>query len=112
MKRATTRREFLLAFTLAFAVAGGQARADDDDDDDDDKDQYRAGRAVQQGRARPLTEILNTVRARFGGEVIGIKFKRKDGRYVYKLKVVTSAGQLREVSVDAATGEIVKNEED
>ena len=81
-------------------------------DDDDDSDHNRASRAVEQGRARPLAEILNKVQARLGGEMIGVEFKRKDGRLVYKLKVVTATGRLREVSVDAMTGEIMKNEDD
>jgi uncharacterized membrane protein YkoI len=67
---------------------------------------------VGQGLALPLAEILNRVRARLGGEVIGLKLKGKDGRLVYKFKVVTAAGKLREVSVDAMTGEIVKSKED
>ena len=107
MKLVATRRTLLLGLALLSAGAG-LAHADDDDDDD----HYRAGRAVGQGRARPLADILNLLRDQLGGEIVGIKFKSKDGRYIYKLKVVTPAGQLREISVDAATGEIVKSEED
>jgi uncharacterized membrane protein YkoI len=112
MKTATTRRTLLLALAL-LPAGGGLAHGDDDDnDDDDDKDHSRASRAVEQGGARPLADILNQLRGRLGGEVVGLKFKRNNGRYVYKLKVVTPAGQLRELSVDAATGEIVQSKED
>ena len=110
MKAVVTRRTLLLA--LALLPAGAGLAYGDSDDDDDDKDNNRASQAVAQGAARPLAEILNQVRDRLGGEIIGLKFKHKDGRYVYKLKVVTPAGQLREVSVDAATGEIVNSKED
>ena len=106
-----TRRTLLLTLALLCGNVGS-ARADGNDDDDDNGDHYRAGRAVQQGQARPLAEILTAIRSRVGGEVIGVEFKRKDGRYVYKLKVVTPAGWLHELSVDAATGAIVKREED
>src|SRR5215472_5902170 len=109
MNTATTRRLLLIALATTTANAG---LAYGDDDDDDGKDHNRASRAVQQGKARPLADILNQVRGRLGGEVVGLKFKSKNGRYVYKLKVVTPAGQLREVSVDAATGEVVKDEDD
>src|SRR5690242_4449101 len=74
-----TRRMLLLALALLIGSAGA-VRADDDDDDDGDH--YRAGRAVQQGEARPLAEILAAIRPQLGGEVIGVDFKRKDGRYV------------------------------
>ena len=110
MKSLVSRRTLLLALAASAAHAG-LAYADDDDDDDD-KDYNRASRAVQQGSARPLADILNQVRDRLGGEIVGLKFKSKDGRHLYKLKVVTPSGQLREVSVDAATGQIVKNEDD
>jgi uncharacterized membrane protein YkoI len=112
MTEFATRRALLLALLLVPAGAG-RARADnDDDDDDDDDDHNKASRAVQQGQARPLAELLNLVRAKLGGEVIGIKLKSKNGRQVYKLKVVTPGGLLREVSVDAITGTIVNSGDD
>jgi uncharacterized membrane protein YkoI len=110
MKAVTTRRALLFALALLSASAG---RAyGDNDDDDDDNHHNRASRAVGQGLALPLAEILNKVRALLGGEMIGFEFKRKDGRLVYKLKVATPTGRLREVSVDAMTGDIVKSKED
>jgi len=102
-----SRRTFLLPLALV-PVAASLAHADSDDDDDN----KQASRAVEQGNALPLADILRKVHAQLGGEVIGLKFKRKDGRYVYKLKIVTPAGQLREVSVDATTAEIIQSKED
>jgi uncharacterized membrane protein YkoI len=108
----TTRRSFLLALALMPAGAGLAYGDSDDDDDDDDDDHNRARSAVTQGRALPLAAILNRLGSQIGGEVIGLEFKRKDGRFVYKFKVATPTGRLREVSVDAMTGEIVKSKED
>ncbi len=110
MPAALSRRVLLLA--MALLPVSATLAYGDDDDDDDDKDHNRATRALQQGEARPLAEILSKIRGQLGGEVIGLKFKQNDGHYVYKLKVVTPSGQLREVSVDAATGEIVKSKDD
>jgi uncharacterized membrane protein YkoI len=107
MTFATTRRSLLLALALLPAGAG-LAYGDSDDDDDNDQ----ASRAVAQGRALPLSAILNKLGSQLGGEVIGLEFKRKDGRFVYKFKVATPTGRLREVSVDAMTGEIVTSKED
>jgi uncharacterized membrane protein YkoI len=112
MKAGVTRRTLLLALALLPASAGLAYGDGDDDDDDDDDDHDRASSDVLQGRARPLSEILSMVRARLCGEVIGVKFKRKNGRQLYKLKLVTPTGQLREVSVDAMTGQIVQSEDD
>jgi uncharacterized membrane protein YkoI len=103
----TTRRTLLSALAL-WPLSTGLARANSDDE----KDRNLASQALQQGKVRPLAEILDKVRAQLGGEVIGLKFKEKDGRYIYKLKVVTPSGQLRKVSVDATTGAIVKSKDD
>ena len=111
MKAVLSRRALLLGF-VSVITSPGLAYGDDDDDDDDDEDHNRANQAVGQGRALPLSEILRKVKARLGGEVIGVEFKRKDGLLLYKLKLVTPAGWLREVSVDARTGDIVESKGD
>jgi uncharacterized membrane protein YkoI len=108
MKAVATPRTLLLALALLSASAGLAYG----DDDEHGIDHDRASRAVEEGRARPLAEILNQTGTGLGGEVIGVEFDSKHGRYVYEFKVVTPTGQLREVYVDAMTGEILKSEED
>jgi uncharacterized membrane protein YkoI len=110
MKAVFSRRTLLLGFASIIASTG--LAYGDDDDDDDDEDHNRASQAVGQGRALPLSEILQRVKARLGGEVIGVEFKRKGGLLLYKLKLVTAAGWLREVTVDARTGDIVESKGD
>lgn len=110
MRTLLKRRTLLLALMLALA-AGGFARAEEPEGDDR-PDHVRARRALEEGRARPLSEILDRVRDQLGGEVIGVKFDRENGRYVYEFKVVTPAGRLREVQVDALTAQVLKSEED
>ena len=100
------RRTFALA--LALTVASYSAAYPGDGR----RDHERARRALEEGRARPLADILTQVRGRLGGEVIDVEFDRENGRYIYELKVITPAGQLREVHVDALTAEILKDEED
>jgi uncharacterized membrane protein YkoI len=108
------RRCFLIAAgPLAFGAAAACA-ADDDrrgrDDEDDDHD--RAMEALRQGRVRPLAEILAEVEQDLGGQVVGVEFDDEDGVYVYEFRVVTDAGRLREVYVDATSGRILKLEDD
>ena len=102
MKFATTR---LFAVLLSLAIAGAAQAGDDDDHE-------QALRAVREGKARPLGEVLERVRAQFGGEVVGVEFDRQDGRYIYELRVILPGGQLREVSVDALTATIVAHGDD
>ncbi len=105
-----------LALALALTLAGSGAAYPGDDREarrrGDRRDHERARRALEEGRARPLADILTQVRDRLGGEVIGVEFDSEDGRYIYELKVITPAGQLREIHVDALTAEILKDKED
>jgi uncharacterized membrane protein YkoI len=117
-----SRRRFVL--TLAFLLAcGGIAYADDGEDGgggsgqvegggvyDDDHDQAR--QAVVDGTVLPLAEILARTKDKIDGEVVGIEFERRQGLYVYELKVITPSGQLREIAVDASSGEILSGSAD
>jgi len=78
---------------------------------DQDRDHDRARRAVESGEALPLSDILAQVRPNLGGEVVGVSFERKRGRWVYEFKVIGAGGRLAEVYVDAASAEILKREE-
>jgi uncharacterized membrane protein YkoI len=104
MRPLLDRRTFLTALALMLA-SGGVAYSDDGEHDDHE----RARRALEEGQARPLAEILARVRDRLGGDVVGVEFDRKKGRYIYEFKVVAPGGRLRAVYVDAMTAEIVKN---
>lgn len=91
---------------LAFACACGPVLAGDEDDHE------AARRAVEGGRALPLAEILERLQDRIGGEVVDVEFDRDDGLYVYELDVVSPDGRLREISVNAATAEILEIEDE
>ena len=81
------------------------ARADNDDHD-------RARDAVLQQRARPLAEILGIVTKTMPGKVLDAELETKKGKVVYELKILTREGRLVELYVDAATGMILKREDD
>jgi uncharacterized membrane protein YkoI len=99
------RRCFLIA-AGPLVVGAAAAWADEDDDHD------RAMEALRQGRVRPLAEILAEVEQDLGGQVVGVEFDDEEGVYVYEFRVVTDAGRLKEVYVDATSGRILKLEDD
>lgn len=108
-------RHRLLVTALALLLAGGGlARAGDggDHEKDHEKDHEAARRALEQGRALPLAEIRARVARRFPGEMIDVELERSGGRFVYELKVIGADGRLREVYVDATTGEILRSKAD
>jgi uncharacterized membrane protein YkoI len=73
----------------------------------DDHDAARD--AVAHGEALPLADILARVGPALGGQVIGVHFERRGGRWLYEFRVLAN-GQLRVVHVDAATADIVRSE--
>ncbi|MEI6985266.1 MAG: peptidase [Rhodospirillaceae bacterium] len=106
-------RHFRVATSAALAVcaifAALVAAAEGDDHD-------RARAAVEAGRTRPLTEILETVRRDFPGEVIDVELEEgHHGRFhgahaggevpiIYDIKVRTAEGRILKLCYDAHTG--------
>lgn len=82
-------------------------------DDDDERDHEIARKAMIEGRIRPLTEIIDGLKAEFPGQIIGVELEvQKNGTFNYEFKVLTADGKLKEVKVDAATAKILTIEDD
>ena len=67
-----------------------------------------ARRALEEGRAKPLAEILPRIQEKFGGQVIDIEVRHCTGRLTYEFKVLRPDGQLVEATVDALSGELIQ----
>lgn len=106
------------ALTTAFAVilTGGSNAVISSDTvrhwEDDDHAYDRARRAVELGESLPIVELLERLKTRVPGEVVGVEFEHEDGKWVYEFKVIDASGRLLEVYVDARTGEVLSMEED
>ena len=94
----------LVAAGLVLATMSG-TRADDDDHD-------FAKSALEQGRVLPLADIIAKVSRQVPGKVIEVELEDEDGSLVYDLKVLSPQGRLQEIEVNAATGKILKIEDD
>lgn len=71
-----------------------------------DHDLARQGR--MQRAILPLKTVLEAVRQSFPGEVAGIELEHEYGRWLYEIKVISPAGVIREVRVDARTGAFLR----
>ncbi|MGE0024809.1 MAG: PepSY domain-containing protein [Hyphomicrobium sp.] len=79
---------------------------------DDERDQELARGALLEGRIRPLAEITEMVRPHLPGTILGVEIEVEDkGTIVYEFDVLDTDGRLKEVEVDAATGMILKIED-
>ncbi len=94
----------LFALAAAVLLACGEAPAVARDHDE-------ARRAVEAGEIRPLADILNAVRDKLPGQVVGVKLEQEQGAWVYEFRVVDAKGRLFEVYVDARSGAIERTKE-
>jgi uncharacterized membrane protein YkoI len=97
----------LLLALAVFAVGASGVRADDDAHEQDE-----ARRAVQGGVIRPLSEILARLPPGVAGEIVRVKLKQRDGKWMYELRRADPQGRLSEIIVDAATGAAMSEEDD
>lgn len=71
-----------------------------------------AKRLLSEGRIRPLAEIVDAVRSKVPGELMEVELELENGGYVYDVKLLGPNGRVQEVEADAATGAILKIEDD
>jgi uncharacterized membrane protein YkoI len=109
----TTRRK-LIALLPALALGATLAHAGDGRDKDAEKArkkqaQQEAFAAMQRGEILPLTRILAIAQAKVPGDVVEVEFK---GGPVYEIKVLTASGRVREVVLNARSGDVIKVEDE
>lgn len=105
MKQLLRIRPLLLCAAIALAMAM-PAFVAEPHADEDDHDQARS--ALEQHKILPLTQILEQLRPKLKGRIVGTELEQDHGVYLYEFKIVTPNGRLEEVYVDALTGKILK----
>lgn len=74
-------------------------------------DQASVRRAVEEGRLRPLTEIIALVQQHYPGRVVEVDLERRSGgRYIYEIEVLDANRRKLEIKVDGATGRILETD--
>ncbi len=78
-----------------------------------DLDQDEALALRQQGVILPLEQLLQQAMAGHpGSRLLEAELEKKHGQYAYEVELVTAAGVVREIKLDASTGVLIKDEED
>lgn len=97
------RRSRLAACVLcAAALAAPPAWASGKDDHD------RARQAVQAGHVLPLPTVLERLQREVPGQVLEVELEQERERWIYEIKLLTPAGQLTKVKLDARTAEVLR----
>ena len=89
----------LLAFT--FSVKAG------------DLSQDEALRLREAGRILPLENVLAIITARHpDSRLLEVELEEEDDIYIYEVELITSQGTVRELEIAAASGDVLKDEEE
>ena len=101
----------LAALLLGAVALGLSPRALAGSHDHDDHVEARA--LLQRGEILPLSRILAVVQQRVPGDVIEVELDHgKHHGWEYEVKVLTAQGRVREVKLNARSGEVRKVEDD
>jgi uncharacterized membrane protein YkoI len=105
MTKLIRTHRYLLPLLLVLAPAVAQAG-------DDDHDHVEARELLRRGEILPLPRILDAARERVPGDVIEVELEREDDGWEYEVKVLTEAGRVRKLYIDAGTAKVLKVKDD
>lgn len=111
----------LLAGALSFGILGlvGASQQDwsadheDGDErehDEDTDEQHRIRHKVRKDNLLPLERILELHKDRITGRILDLEVEREHGKIIYEMEYIDGDGVIREVYIDAATGDWLKEE--
>ncbi len=103
-------RLFALGTVLALpllAVPVHLAAAQSAPVEDEAEDQEVARKALENKEILPLSAVLAKVEGKVTGDIVEIELERKEGQWVYEIEVIGEDGRVRDIDVDAKTGEVI-----
>jgi uncharacterized membrane protein YkoI len=111
------KHAILLSFALLACGASTLSVAREDrprqQRDEARRDEHDLAReALRRGDVLPIARILAVVAQRVPGEVVEVKLDERRGQLFYQVKVLTSAGIVREIHLDPRTAAITREEDD
>ncbi|MES9844661.1 MAG: PepSY domain-containing protein [Candidatus Sedimenticola sp. PURPLELP] len=78
----------------------------------DDDDHLESRRLVEEGRIKPLQEILSLVTSQRPGAILEVELERDDGIMIYEIEMLGDDGRVWEMEINARTGEIIESHEE
>lgn len=97
---------FVLSCLLGLSLCAASFTGSADDIDQDDVLELR-----RSGKVLPLQRILEPVFERYPDMLIlEVELEEDDGKYYYELEILVGEGMVRELEIDALSGEVVEDE--
>ncbi|MBK8160477.1 MAG: PepSY domain-containing protein [Rhodospirillaceae bacterium] len=79
---------------------------------EEEDDQETARKALENKEILPLSTVLARIEGEFTGDVVEIELERKRGAWVYEIEIIDADGRVRDIDVDARTGDVITIEFD
>ena len=89
----------LILVSLAIAPTFNPAYADDD--------YIEARRLHESGEILPLETILERIRLTHPGKILEIELEKDDRQIVYEVEILGTDGVVREIYINAKTGQLI-----
>lgn len=96
-------RHILLISTLLLSLHHS-AQADDD--------YIEARRLLKAGKILPLEKILKNIRKSYPGKILEVDLEKDNGRIVYEIEILANDGVVKELYINARSGELISVKED
>lgn len=77
-----------------------------------DADYIEAQRLLESGKILPLDDILVIVKKAVPGKLLEIELETKDSQIIYEVEILDANGVVKEVYINASSGEIISTEDD
>jgi len=71
-------------------------------------DHVAAREALRRGEVLPLSRVLTIAQTAVPGDVVLVRLIRQEFGWRYRVRILTEAGRLRLVRIDARTGRIIE----
>ena len=103
------RYRFAVMTVIALALYAGQfssqeARGSDHAGEYEVHEEDWARQALERGEILPLDRVIGRLRDSVPGEVSGLELEKENGIWIYEFKVISPAGQMITVRMNAKTG--------
>lgn len=94
------KKVFALVLLLAAASTSG-----------DDIDQNEVLKLRLEGKVLPFEQIQQRIHQRYAdSRFLEVELDEEDGKLIYEIEILTGEGVVRELEVDAASGEVLEDE--
>lgn len=104
------KHKMLLATVASILAAVGGAAAVSAGSEPREQDAVRD--ALRKGEILPLTRILAIAAEQVAGDVLKVEIEREHGVLIYEVEILTAAGRVREIKINARSGAVLSIEDD